>query len=249
MLAAAAAVGRRAGGAAVTGRATPSFVVADGLFARLRHRCLDDWHRYVGHDFVRGIGDGTLPEAAFRHYLAQDYLFLVHFARAWALAVYKSESLAEMRHAGRMLAAILDVEMGLHVKYCAEWGISEAEMRSAPEATATMAYTRYVLERGLAGDLLDLQVALAPCVMGYAEIGMELRADPKAQRDGNPYRDWIAMYAGDEYQALALEAVAELDRLWRERAGGGRIDSLARTFREATRLEIAFWQMGLDRST
>ncbi len=55
-----------------------------------------------------------------------------------------------------------DQEMKLHVAYCAGWGLSEADMAAEPEAQATMAYTRYVLEKGLAGDLLDLQVALAP---------------------------------------------------------------------------------------
>ena len=32
----------------------------------------------------------------------------------------------------------------------------------------------FVLERGMAGDLLDLHVALAPCIVGYAEIAAEL---------------------------------------------------------------------------
>lgn len=32
------------------------------------------------------LGDGTLPDAAFRMYLVQDYLFLIQFARAYALA-------------------------------------------------------------------------------------------------------------------------------------------------------------------
>ena len=31
-------------------------------------------------------------------------------------------------------------------------------------------------ERGLAGALLDLHVALAPCVIGYGEIGVRLAA-------------------------------------------------------------------------
>jgi len=108
-----------------------------------------------------------------------------------------------------------------------------------------MAYTRYVIEKGLAGDLLDLHVALAPCIVGYAEIGSRLMADPATRLDGNPYRSWIEMYAGGDYQELARAEVAALDRLSETRGGPGRFDSLARTFREATRLEAAFWDMGL----
>ena len=96
-------------------------------------------------------------------------MFLVHFARAYALAVYKSTNLEDMRAAKRTLSALLDDELALHVRTCAEWGISEAELAALPEATANMAYTRYVLEVGHAGDLLSLQVALAPCVVGYGK--------------------------------------------------------------------------------
>ena len=55
------------------------------LFERLKAAAAADWGDYVGHPFVRQLGDGSLPEAAFRAYLVQDYLFLIHFARAWAL--------------------------------------------------------------------------------------------------------------------------------------------------------------------
>jgi hypothetical protein len=37
------------------------------------------------------------PKALFRRYLTQDYLFLIHFARSYALLVSKLRTLAEMR--------------------------------------------------------------------------------------------------------------------------------------------------------
>ena len=76
-----------------------------------------------------------------------------------------------------------------------------------------MAYTRFVLERGLAGDLLDLQVALAPCLVGYGESGERLLADPATRRDGNPYGEWIAAYTSEGYRGAVRDAVALLDRL------------------------------------
>ncbi|MBL8839537.1 MAG: thiaminase II [Alphaproteobacteria bacterium] len=218
----------------------------DGLFARLRAACAPEWRRYVEHDFVRELARGTLPERAFRHYLGQDYLFLIQFARAYALAVYKSSSLQDMRDGLAGLKAILDDEMSLHLRYCRSWGLSEADVEHLPEAPATLAYTRYVLETGMAGDLLDLRVALAPCIVGYGEIGWAMARDPATRRDANPYRDWIATYGGADYQAIALSAAAGLDRLWQERAGGGRFERLVRIFGEATRLEADFWQMGLS---
>src|SRR5690554_2682144 len=117
-------------------------------FSDLTQACQDDWRAYIEHDFVRQLGDGTLEQDAFRHYLKQDYLFLIHFGRAYALAVYKSRTLTDMRQAHDGLKAIIDLELGLHINYCREWGISEAELAALPEARATMAYTRYVLDTG-----------------------------------------------------------------------------------------------------
>ena len=129
--------------------------MAEGrLFARLKATCPAAWEDYVRHPFVRGLGDGTLPEAAFRYYLGQDYLFLMHFARAYALALYKSDTLEDMRQAAGGVAAILDTEIGLHVGYCAGWGLDEASMAALPEDPGCMAYTRFVLVDD-AGDLLN----------------------------------------------------------------------------------------------
>ena len=215
------------------------------LFRRLVAAAGDGWRAYTRHEFVLRLAQGDLPEAAFRRYLVQDYLFLLHFARAWGLAVYKSDTLAEMRRAQSLVAATLDIEIGLHIEYCRGWGLSEAAMQAEKEALETVAYTRFVLDRGLAGDRLDLEVALAPCIIGYAEIARERMADPATKRDGNPYRDWLDMYAGAEYQSLAREAEAALDGQFETRGGEGRFPALAASFATASRLEADFWQMGL----
>jgi len=219
--------------------------VTEGLFGELKDACAEDWRAYTEHAFVRGLGDGSLPQACFRHYLVQDYLFLIHFTRAYGLAVFKAETLEDMRAAAATAQALLDVEMRLHVRYCAGWGLDEARMAAEPEAVATMAYTRYVLAKGLQGDLLDLMAALAPCVVGYGEIGARLGREG---RPGKPYQAWIDMYAGAEYREVAAASVKQLDRLGAERLTQARRPALVETFRQATRLEAAFWQMGLDRA-
>src|SRR6185312_11092471 len=211
-----------------------------GLFGRLRRDAGAAWEGYVSHEFVRALGAGTLPEQAFRHFLIQDYLFLIHFARA----CFKSATLADIRANAAAVTAIVDVEMPLHVSYCAKWGISEAQMEAAPEAMETMAYTRFVLERGLAGDLLDLQVALAPCLMGYGEAAERLIRDPATRLDGNPYAEWVAAYTSDGYRAAVREAITALDRLGATHGAEARYPSLLATFTAATRLETAFWDMG-----
>ncbi|MEO8668920.1 MAG: thiaminase II [Bauldia sp.] len=220
-----------------------------GFFDRLKNDAAEEWWAFIAHDFVRGLGEGTLPPNCFRHYLVQDYLFLIQFARAYALAVYKATDIASMRHAAAAVTAILDVETRLHVRIAERWGKAPGDLEAATEARATIAYTRFVLDTGMRGDLLDLLTALSPCVIGYAEIGTTLGASAGGRAADNPYREWITEYAGEAYQTLASDARAELQRLADAAMTEARYPKLLAIFRQATRLETDFWQMGLDLAT
>lgn len=217
------------------------------VFAALRAGAALDWQAYVEHAFVRRLGEGTLPRGAFLHYLKQDYLFLVHFARAWSLLAFKSARIEEMRLCAATVHALIGDEMRLHVAICAREGIDEATLAGVREESATIAYTRYVIDRGLAGDGLDLLAALLPCVLGYGEIGARL-----ASRHGTegPYGEWIATYRGEDYQAACRDAAALTQALSARLLGDApecspRWPELQASFATACRLEADFWTMGL----
>ena len=90
----------------------------------------------------------------------------------------------------------------------------------------------------------DLDVALAPCVVGYGEAVERLLADPATRRQGNRYAAWMDAYAGAEYRALVAGAIDNLDRQGLARGAEARYADLLATFVAATRLEAAFWDMG-----
>ena len=219
---------------------------AASLFDQLKRACVDEWNAYCHHEFVNEIGEGTLPIESFRYYLEQDYIFLIHFSRAWALAVYKSSSVAEMQWATEILHSTINTEMSLHVGFSERFGVSQEQLENTKEAQANLAYTRFVLDKGLAGDLLDLYVVLMPCVVGYAEIGNRLSLEYDSVLADNPYREWIEMYSSEEYQTLAIKSISVLERICRERGGMSRIDELKATFRSATVLEEGFWSLCYD---
>ena len=214
------------------------------LFETLRDRCAAEWDAYTRHDFVEQLGAGTLALPVFQDYLIQDFHFLVQFARANALATYKSRTLADLKAAHAATGAIL-AETELHLTLTERWGIPRPELEAAAEKQATVAYTRYVLDSGMAGDLLDLHVALAPCTIGYAEIGARLQ--PRlAEHSDHPYREWIAEYSGEEFATASRAAVAQLDALTAGGLSDRRLGELTEVFRTATRLEADFWQQALD---
>lgn len=216
-------------------------------FALWREGAADPWHAYTHHAFVEGLRDGSLPRAAFLHYLIQDYVFLVHFSRAWSLALVKAETLAEMKVCAGTVDALVNQEMWLHVKTCASEGIDEATLFEATEAAENLAYTRYVMDAGLQGDFLDMMAALSPCVMGYGEIGLRLAAD---KAPDTPYGEWIATYSDPEYQSVCATVGNMIDTAVARRIGdlanAPRATALQNRFTRSTQLEIGFWQMGLN---
>ena len=214
------------------------------FFERLKSEASAEWRAYTEHPFTAGLADGTLPQAAFRHYLVQDYLFLIEFARAYALAVYKSPQLTDMREAASGLSAILDVEMNLHVKLCAGWGLSPRRPRASSAGLRDAGLYALCARCGNARRPADARVALAPCVVGYAEIAARLATRPDARVATNPYRVWIDEYAGAPYQEVAAKARAHLDRLANLYVTPAREAELVTIFKEATRLETDFWEMG-----
>lgn len=211
-------------------------------FGQWRAGAGQDWVGYTHHPFVKGLHDGALPQQNYLDYLRQDYVFLIHFARAWALAATKAETLDEMAVASATVHALVHEEMPLHVQTCAAHGIDRATLEATPEDPANLAYTRYVLEAGYSGDFLDLMAALAPCVLGYGEIGQRLAGNT------GPYANWCATYGGDAYQTLCHDIGALIDGALLRRLGPGwtdlpRAETLRSRFATATRLEIGFWDM------
>ncbi|KAI8883410.1 hypothetical protein K501DRAFT_272671 [Backusella circina FSU 941] len=207
------------------------------------------WSDFIDHPFVLGIKDGTLPIESFVYYLKQDYLYLQHYARAAALAAYKSH---DMRSIGDNASIVVHIakESELHIEYCARFGVTKEDILSTPESVFNSAYTRFVLDKGATGDMLDLKMAMAPCLLGYGEIGLKLFNDPTTKREGNPYWEWICQYAADDYQDAVTRGLAEMETLSQHSVSTSvsRFHDVCKTFEQATRLEIMFWEMGLHRN-
>ena len=199
------------------------------------------------HPFVTGIGDGTLPLAAFRYYMCQDYVFLMEYCRVLALAVAKADDLETMGRFAALLHTTLHTEMALHRDFAAQFGIPVAELEATRAAPSTRSYTQHLLTTAYAGSLTDITAALLPCMWDYSDIGQRLAAQgvPASQP---LYADWVHMYATPEFGALATWLRALLDRLARHAALAEQ-DRLTRLFIDSCRYEYLFWDMAYRQET
>lgn len=205
------------------------------------------WHEFTNHPFVSGLSDGSLPRECYVRYLIQDHIFLNQYCRAWALALTKAETVEEMRSCSSILDNLLTEEIQLQSEACVREGVDENAILQAEESAESITYSRYVLDAGQSGDIVDLLATLAPCVFGYGEIGERLAL----QFQSESYSDWITVYSGEKYQTRCHEVGALIDGAVRRRLGDSpeedsRWATLCAKFEAATRLEIAFWDMGLQ---
>ncbi|UOY91972.1 thiaminase II [Ectobacillus sp. JY-23] len=199
------------------------------------------WERSHNHPFVTGIGDGTLPIETFQYYLVQDYLYLLDYAKVYALGVVKAQNPRIMEQFAKQMDGILNGEMSLHKQYAKRLGVSIEEMERAKPSAMNLAYTNYMLSVSQSGTLAELTAALLPCMWSYWEIGKRLNTIPGAA-DHVFYGEWIRSYSSVEYGEMCIWMMELLDQL----ADGKSVTELARLeeiFLNTSRFEYLFWDM------
>ena len=196
------------------------------------------------HPFVLGIGDGSLSDDRFRHFMTQDYLYLIDYARILAMGTVKAPDLDTMSWFAGAVDHTLNTEMELHRTYCAGLGISAAELEATRHAPTTYSYTSYLLRVAQIGSFGELIAAIVPCIWGYWQVG-EMLADMGEPQDAPQYAEWIRMYAGDESRTVALQAREICDQT-AENAGKTEIQAMREAYITCTRYERDFWQMAWD---
>jgi thiaminase (transcriptional activator TenA) len=205
----------------------------------LRSAAAPVWEAQHAHPFVRGIADGTLPEAKFRFYIRQDHRFLIDYGRLLALAAARAPRLAWMRRFAALAQSVLEVEMELHRELAASWGVTEIAMEEEPAAPATAAYCDFLLRTAALGDFAELVAALLPCMWGYAELGSRLAAGRRPAHEG--YAEWIDLYAGEEFARLAAWCREVVDQVGATVTGEA-IERMHAAFLASSEHELAFWE-------
>ncbi|KAI6017437.1 Phosphomethylpyrimidine kinase-domain-containing protein [Pisolithus marmoratus] len=211
------------------------------------------WSKYVQHEFVVKLGEGTLEQASFLHFIKQDYHYLKYYARAHALLAAKSDSFAPILAATHIVLHIAK-ESSMHTSYCAQWGITKEELESTPESPTTTAYGAFLLDTGLQGDTMKLVMVLAACLLGYGEVGLWLKSEAQKPNswvvwEGNPYLKWMEDYSGEDYQNAVRVGLETIEgRAVADPPSASRYAEWLAVWERCTVLEKSFWDMAMNLS-
>ena len=215
---------------------------------RFLARSRDLWEAYLEHPFVRGIADGSLDEDKFRYYMIQDYLYLVEYARVFALGVAKARDMDSMRLFAGYVGQILDGEMEIHRAYMKRLGIDPEDAERAAPALDNRSYTSYMLNVAFSEGPEAIMASILSCALSYEHIALRiLQSNPDA--DKHPfYGEWIQGYADPGYHE-ANEALITLTERLTAGCGEAEMLHLEEIFRECSRYEMAFWDMAWEKRT
>ncbi len=189
------------------------------------------WDKYVRHEFVIKLADGTLPHDVFRYYLIQDAKYVEEMQRA----VIKAASRAPVSEAAEVLIAVFaNPERGaeVHSKLYEALKIDESEVRSTGFNLINYAYTRHLHYYASLG-WQEFLAAWAPCMWGYSEVGhlVQSSRDPI-------YAEWGKFYASEDYLSRVSAVLRTIDQQQVT-------PEMQRAFLNSVRFEIMFWEAAL----
>lgn len=216
-----------------------------GFTGEMRKRADRLWEAILTHPFVKGIGDGTLSGDRFEFYLKQDYAYLIGFSRVLALASAKAHDLPDMSQFAVLLNGTLTMEMELHRRVCADYGITAEQLEKTEPGLITIAYTRMLIASCYEGGMGDVLSVLMPCAAGYVEIAENLRAAGLPEQ--KHYRDWIETYTSPEMKEIIDWLIGRMNHY----AEGVPAESRQRWYKlylTSARFELLFFDMGWNKN-
>jgi thiaminase/transcriptional activator TenA len=197
------------------------------------------------HPSLIGLADGTLPEAAFKHYVIHDTIYLRSFARGLALLGARADGDdALMLFCNHASNAVL-VERALHKGFLEAWGLDYTAVLETEAAPNTLLYTSYLIRVAYDRPYHEALGAFLPCYWIYREVGRHL----ESKGSPNPlYEKWIGTYGGEAFGEIVDQVLLvtqnSLNSLTEEQK-----EAAQRHFIMTSKLEYLFWDMGFHCQT
>lgn len=199
------------------------------------------WESFYCHPFIVGIGNGSLEIEKFKFFMVQDYLYLLQYAKVFALGVVKAQNEADMRFFAQNTESILNGEMKLHKAYMRRLYIAENQLENAKMSLVNRSYTSYMTACAFEGGIADIAAAVLACSWSYAEIGRRLNDVPNT-KEHPIFGEWVKSYSSEEYQRQNVELINFMNRLT-EGFSEERLRHLSGIFVNCSRFEAEFWNM------
>lgn len=212
---------------------------------RLLDATKEIWEEYYSHSFTNGISDETLDIEKFKFYMIQDYLYLIDYAKVFALGVAKATDLETAQRFAKALDLIYNGEMDIHRGYMQRLGISLEEAENTPVAIDNASYTAYMLKVAYEEGIAEIATAILSCAVSYEYIARDIANKNPDAVNNEFYGEWVRGYANDQYAEENRELEELVDRLAKNYTEE-QIQNLIKIFVNCSRYEKMFWDMSWE---
>jgi thiaminase/transcriptional activator TenA len=208
----------------------------------LKDKAAKVWEEGYNHPFVQELGKGTLDKEKFKFYLLQDYLYLLQYAKVYAMAAVKAEDEMAMTNFTKVQHYIFTSEMDVHREYMARFGLIKDEIENARASLFNRTYTANMLAHGLTGNLAEIIATIFPCAWTYCDYGKRLKAQYAENLEHNFYGFWIEKYASFDFEESYDWFYDYLDNLVEKMTDKQR-RKIEEIFINSVEFEYLFWDM------
>lgn len=198
------------------------------------------WDKCADTPFVQKLKNGTLPTAHFREYMIQDTIYLKHYARVFGKAIYHATALKDIQTYHSLLGFVTDAESAVRFHYLAQSGITQEDAEQTAPLPETQHYIDFLHKTAASEDNCAILMATLPCMLSYSYIFQAIAKAPESRQ--SPYWDFIADYADDLYAKQCKEWCAFAQQKC-EPLSQSDLETMCRIFKQASLLELDFWNM------
>lgn len=202
---------------------------------------MDLWEEAAAVLFLAELGKGSVDKELFLNYIVQDSIYLRYYIKAFAMGMYKVETLKDMQFFYSVLGFVNDSENATRLSYLKEAGMTDDDVESVPMTKACRSYTSFLINTAEKGSLEEILMAVMPCMLGYGYVFRKtLEKWPGVMN--THYAPLVSDYTAPWYDECC-DAWTEYCDKRLEGLGEDEIRKLSAVFREASRQELIFWQM------
>lgn len=200
-------------------------------------KSLPIYNRIIAHPFIEELASGELAIEKFVRYIAQDEIYIKNYGEEmYMLAdMMPTEAMQEMFRA--YAKGGMEAEAAMHQMLIERFGIDTAVEPSSVTA-GYMAHTRNHIE---SGSLPHALAAMLPCMWIYNEVGLYIYSNRNLEP--NPYADWVATYAAEDFTEGTRMVLELADKIAAEASEEVRAE-MTEAFLIAAEYEWAFWDWG-----
>lgn len=195
------------------------------------------YERILAHPFIKELASGELAIEKFVRYIAQDEIYIKNYGEEMFILadMMPTEQMQEMFRA--YAKGGMEVEGAMHQMLIDRFGIDTAVEPSHVTA-GYMAHTRQHIQ---SGSLPHALAAMLPCMWIYNEVGLYIYAHRNLAP--NPYADWVATYASEDFTEGTRMVLELADKIAAEATPQLR-EQMTEAFMIAAEYEWAFWDWG-----